>query len=338
MSVVIQLKRGTAAEWVAANPVLAIGEIGIETDTWLYKIGNGSTAWNSLAYNALRQVDNATIMLFEGQSDPSAPASGKLNLYAKAISGRMMLKIQGASGLSVPIQPAFFQNNVYMINTNTTTTISSIGDSVTSVGTISHPTVTELYGRMANFVTAGTATATAGTGNANLNFLRGTVIGSNGWFSFMRLGFPDSSYNESGASTGSRIFVGMTDQTMAVSVGADNPAGNRAGFHRLHVNGATQDTNWFFSTRDGTTQNRVDTGLPFISQHVYDFYSFTYPVGSNKIYWRIDDITAGTTAEGEVTLNLPTNTVLMRCGFQVQSVNAVARNIRMQRVYIETDQ
>lgn len=52
MSVVtqIQIRRGTAAEWTSANPTLASGEWGYETDTNKGKIGNGSTAWTSLPY------------------------------------------------------------------------------------------------------------------------------------------------------------------------------------------------------------------------------------------------------------------------------------------------
>jgi hypothetical protein len=46
----IQLKRATAAAWAAANTVLYSGEIGLETDTNKFKIGNGSTAFNSLSY------------------------------------------------------------------------------------------------------------------------------------------------------------------------------------------------------------------------------------------------------------------------------------------------
>ena len=48
----VQHKRGTAAIMTANNPVLAAGEIGIETDTLRIKIGDGSTAWNSLSYQA----------------------------------------------------------------------------------------------------------------------------------------------------------------------------------------------------------------------------------------------------------------------------------------------
>lgn len=46
----IQLRRGTAAQWTAANPTLAAGEVGVETDTFKVKVGDGSTAWASLSY------------------------------------------------------------------------------------------------------------------------------------------------------------------------------------------------------------------------------------------------------------------------------------------------
>jgi hypothetical protein len=48
----IQIRRGTASEWTSTNPTLAAGEQGFETDTGKFKIGNGSTAWTSLAYAA----------------------------------------------------------------------------------------------------------------------------------------------------------------------------------------------------------------------------------------------------------------------------------------------
>lgn len=44
----IKLRRGTAAQWAAANPVLAVGEPGLETDTNVLKHGDGVTAWASL--------------------------------------------------------------------------------------------------------------------------------------------------------------------------------------------------------------------------------------------------------------------------------------------------
>ena len=51
MAVKIQLRRDTAADWTAANTVLALGEPGVETDTLKLKVGDGTTAWTSLAYS-----------------------------------------------------------------------------------------------------------------------------------------------------------------------------------------------------------------------------------------------------------------------------------------------
>lgn len=40
----------TANNWKTYNPVLLAGEIGIESDTKLVKIGDGTSNWNSLSY------------------------------------------------------------------------------------------------------------------------------------------------------------------------------------------------------------------------------------------------------------------------------------------------
>lgn len=50
IKVQMQQRRDTAAGWTSANPTLLNGEIGYETDTGYIKIGDGSTAWTSLAY------------------------------------------------------------------------------------------------------------------------------------------------------------------------------------------------------------------------------------------------------------------------------------------------
>ena len=50
MTARLQNRRDTAANWTSNNPTLAAGEIGYETDTTKFKIGDGATAWSSLAY------------------------------------------------------------------------------------------------------------------------------------------------------------------------------------------------------------------------------------------------------------------------------------------------
>lgn len=56
----IQVRRGTAAQWTSANPTLAAGEWGYETDTNKVKIGTGSTAWTSLGYQGAGDIEGVT--------------------------------------------------------------------------------------------------------------------------------------------------------------------------------------------------------------------------------------------------------------------------------------
>ncbi len=46
-----KLKRGTASDWTAINPVLENGEPGYEEGTGRFKIGDGETAWADLGYS-----------------------------------------------------------------------------------------------------------------------------------------------------------------------------------------------------------------------------------------------------------------------------------------------
>ena len=50
MASIIQIRRDTASNWTSANPTLAQGELGIETDTLKVKAGDGTTAWTSASY------------------------------------------------------------------------------------------------------------------------------------------------------------------------------------------------------------------------------------------------------------------------------------------------
>jgi hypothetical protein len=48
----MQARRGTAASWVSTNPTLSAGEIGFESDTNNFKIGNGTLSWSDLPYSS----------------------------------------------------------------------------------------------------------------------------------------------------------------------------------------------------------------------------------------------------------------------------------------------
>jgi hypothetical protein len=65
-----QHRRDTAAKWTLNNPTLADGEMGLETDTTLFKIGNGTTAWTGLAYGGIK-----------GATGPTGPAAAPAPAY-----------------------------------------------------------------------------------------------------------------------------------------------------------------------------------------------------------------------------------------------------------------
>jgi hypothetical protein len=50
LSALQKQRRDTAANWTTQNPTLLAGEIGIESDTGYWKVGDGTTAWASLGY------------------------------------------------------------------------------------------------------------------------------------------------------------------------------------------------------------------------------------------------------------------------------------------------
>ena len=76
----MQQRRGTAQQWTDSNPTLAAGEIGFETDTSKFKIGNGSSAWSALTY--FTNTSGLEALLNDG-----APAAlNTLNEIAAAIN------------------------------------------------------------------------------------------------------------------------------------------------------------------------------------------------------------------------------------------------------------
>ena len=90
MATRIQLRRGIASSWTSSNPILASGEVGIETDTNKIKIGDGSSNWAALNYFADVYAASASIIAYInseiGDLIDSAPALlDTLNELAAAI-------------------------------------------------------------------------------------------------------------------------------------------------------------------------------------------------------------------------------------------------------------
>ena len=116
----MQQRRGTAAQWTAANPILAAGEIGFETDTSKFKMGNGSSAWSALTYFAnaaeLAAIIDGAPDLLNTLNELAASIGDNpnfLSLYATVASVDDVI-LQGVSSMTA--------------HTNDTTNIHGIAD------------------------------------------------------------------------------------------------------------------------------------------------------------------------------------------------------------------
>lgn len=64
----IVLRHDTAANWIKYNPILLAGEMGVETDTGLLKVGNGLSTWTALEY--INNFENSsTATHYEGTAE-----------------------------------------------------------------------------------------------------------------------------------------------------------------------------------------------------------------------------------------------------------------------------
>ena len=101
----IQVRRGVAAKWTANNPTLAVGEIGFETDTSKFKIGNGSTVWSVLPY------------FFSGETS-GTPGSLSLGNNLEATSGTAPWS--GTASITVNLK-----SNLTGVNASTATALAT---------------------------------------------------------------------------------------------------------------------------------------------------------------------------------------------------------------------
>jgi hypothetical protein len=86
MAYKIQLRRDIAANWATNNPLLLNGEIGIETDTLKFKIGNGTQRWNSITAYALKPgLANGVATLNSDGKIPLSQLPDQVSLDSEAL-------------------------------------------------------------------------------------------------------------------------------------------------------------------------------------------------------------------------------------------------------------
>lgn len=88
MATRMQQRRGTASQWSVANPVLAAGEIGVESDTAKFKIGDGVNTWTDLDYFETSESASGTFIedTEKGAANGVATLDGNANVPLDQLS------------------------------------------------------------------------------------------------------------------------------------------------------------------------------------------------------------------------------------------------------------
>jgi hypothetical protein len=145
----------TAANWTAANPTLLAGEIGIESDTNKWKLGDGSTAWTSLGYIPGLSISAYPLVNADIASNAEIAVSKLADGAARQLlqTDAAGTGVEWASNIDIPgtldvTGAATFDNNVIIqgdLTVNgTTTTIDTanlaVEDKNIEIGKVASPT------------------------------------------------------------------------------------------------------------------------------------------------------------------------------------------------------
>jgi hypothetical protein len=108
MATRMQQRRGTAQQWTDADPILAAGEIGFETDTNQFKIGDGVNAWSDLSYfknleDLGGSLDDYVLVSTKGQVNGVAELDGSGKIPSSQIPALVGLDTEIASAVSAAV-------------------------------------------------------------------------------------------------------------------------------------------------------------------------------------------------------------------------------------------
>lgn len=202
----IQLRRDTAANWVSANPTLDAGEVGLESDTNLFKIGTGSTEWVFLNY----ANDTPGLVLVKTQTIGSSVSSVTVTNAFSSAYDQYLITVSGgscsvSSGLAITIGPVSNSNHWF----NATYYFFTSSGYPTSLGIAASSKI--------QFIGTANSTSLSASINVNNPFLTSQTFVSG---TFAILANPPSPYDASGTFNGFvSTTLSYTDFTISPMVG-----------------------------------------------------------------------------------------------------------------------
>jgi hypothetical protein len=312
-----------------------IGLLG--NDDFSFKVSpDGSAFFDALKIDRTNgQVELPQPTILPGlNAAPSPPSIGKAAVYARNRAGAPWIDVMRPSGRDFPLQPHFGVNRIANWSPSVTTTITTEGLPITSVGTVSHPTLaaTNLAASMRRWrlTSAAVVDSAAEQRSAGWACWRGNAAGLGGWTFVTRISLTTLQATGMG-------FFGLYGSTAALATtlalaAAINCIG--IGFQR------GTHTRWQLVANDGTgAPTLTDMGASFgiATGGVLTLYIAAPPNGSS-VWVRVVDEVSGAVFEQEITTDLPANTQFLSPRlFMNNGATAAAVAYDCSGVYVETD-
>lgn len=160
----IKLRGDTAANWTSADPVLSAREVGLETDTRKFKIGDGVNEWSELPYAAATATRDSLGL----DTDDSPQFTGiELGNASDTTLARGSAGVVTIEGVSVVTETG--------TQTLTNKTLTSPTLTTPALGTPASGTLTNCTGLPVSGIAASTSTA-VGVGTVELGHASDTTL------------------------------------------------------------------------------------------------------------------------------------------------------------------
>jgi hypothetical protein len=264
---------------------------------------------------------------------------GSLIIIPTGIATRPMLTYFESGWGATVLGPSLWQKQITCLLPQAGTTMTSIGDSMVSVGSITN-SASEWLGDYTDIVptTTGAFSGCMITTAGASRVYRGSISNArNGWFFCCKFFLTGS--NSYGSISGSRIAIGLSDQPGTTNVASSDPPGNRFSLIYQWASGGTQAgnfmTQWYISTKNNTTQATGSTNVQFATGF-YRFISYCKPApDNNTIAWELFDFSRNSGAAGLITANLPLGGTALKPFVAVCNPSGV-KGIGVMALYVET--
>ncbi len=265
---------------------------------------------------------------------PSPPASGKIAVYARTRAGAPWLDVMRPSGRDFPLQAHFGVNRIANWSPSTSTTVNTEGLPITSVGTVSTPTLaaTNLATSMRRWrlTSAATADAAAEQRSAGWACWRGNAAGLGGWTFVTRLS--PATLQATGMG-----FFGLYGSTAALATTLTLSAVANClgiGFQR------GTHTRWQIVHNDASGAPTLINASSTFTLATDAVITLTIAAAPNagSVWVRIVDEPSGTVFERELTTDLPASTQFLSPRLYMNNgATAAAVAFDCSGVYVETD-